>query len=362
MPEKRIMTNTNNLVYDSAGNPRELGNEIARGGEGRIYNLKNQSIVQLLVKIYHDRKKAEKLKPKIEKMVNISKNIEREWIAWPLVMVYDTNGSFIGYGMKEKRGEILNNVMSARIRNKNFQRWDRMRAVKVALKLCNNLSFLHQNGIVIGDLNPRNILVNLKGDIALIDCDSYQFNVNGNIYYCDVITPECSAPELLISQNNSRNVRLIEHDNFSIAVLLFQLFMDGRNPFDHVGGDAPARNIIDGKFPYGSRFELDENGNFTDIKIERPKAFIPQGDWYKKWKGLPFIVKGAFIDTFMRGHKNPNKRTTLSSWISVLSSYEYMLKKGWLPTGWEIDDNMVKRKYKGKKYLSIDKKPLRVTA
>ena len=356
------MLKTHHYVYDHAGNPRELGNEVARGGEGRIYKLKNQSSIRLLVKIYHDRKKAEKLEPKIEQMVKVSKNIERDWIAWPLVMVYDRIGSFIGYVMKEKPGKILNNVMSPQIRNNNFQKWDRRKAVKTALELCNNLSFLHQNGIVIGDLNPRNILVNQKGAVALIDCDSYQFNVNGNIFYCDVITPECSPPELIISQNSSRNIRSIEHDNFSAAVLLFQLFMDGRNPFDHVGGDAPAKNIIDGKFPYGSRFELDENANLTDIKIDRPKANIPPGDWYKKWKGLPFIVKGAFIDTFMRGHKKPNKRTTLSSWISVLSSYEYMLKKGWVPTGWEIDDNMVKREYKGKKYLSIDKKPLRVTA
>jgi DNA-binding helix-hairpin-helix protein with protein kinase domain len=356
------MLKTNHYVYDHAGNPRELGNEVARGGEGRIYKLKNKSSIQLLIKIYHDRKKAEKLEPKIEQMVKVSKNIERDWIAWPLVMVYDRIGSFIGYGMKEKQGKILNNVMSPQIRNNNFQKWDRRKAIKTAIELCNYLSFLHHNGIVIGDLNPRNILVNQKGDVALIDCDSYQFNINGNIYYCDVITPECSPPELIISQNSSINIRSIEQDNFSTAVLLFQLFMDGRNPFDHVGGDAPAKNIIDGKFPYGSRFELDENANLTNIKIDRPKATIPPGNWYKKWKGLPFIVKGAFIDTFMRGHKSPNKRTSLSSWISVLSSYEYMLKKGWVPTGWDIDDNMVKRAYKGKKYLSNDKKPLTATA
>jgi DNA-binding helix-hairpin-helix protein with protein kinase domain len=238
--------------------------------------------------------------------------------------------------------------MNPALRRTSLSTWNRLSVAKAVREICVHMNFLHNNGIIIGDISPRNILVNQSGQIFFIDCDSFQIDSEKSFYPCEVGTPDTLAPEISKSGKNLSEFKRTElQERFSIAVLIFQMFMDGRNPFDHVNGGSPSENIISGKFPYGSRYKLDANGNPTENRTSRPFAKIPRGDWYKRWKSFPFKVKSGFIKTFVQGHQDPKNRTSASDWIALMDEYIYLLKKGWVPGEWEFDEKWVKRTYSG---------------
>jgi DNA-binding helix-hairpin-helix protein with protein kinase domain len=112
---------------------------------------------------------------------------------------------------------------------------------------------------VVGDLNESNVLVARSTLVTLIDTDSFQVQVPGragtpHIHFCEVGKPEYLPPELQ-SADLRKTVRVPEHDRFALAVLIFQLLMDGNHPFRArwVGaGEKPPfpERIERGLFPY----------------------------------------------------------------------------------------------------------------
>src|ERR1035437_7245333 len=50
------------------------------------------------------------------------------------------------------------------------------RAVRIALRICDALDYIHRNGVVHRDLKPENIMIDAEDNIKLID-----FGIAGNI-------------------------------------------------------------------------------------------------------------------------------------------------------------------------------------
>jgi DNA-binding helix-hairpin-helix protein with protein kinase domain len=84
---------------------------------------------------------------------------------------------------------------------------------------------------VVGDVNEGNILVNARGMIAFIDCDSFQVKDGSNYHFCEVGVPRYTPPELLVNTTFDNVVRTVNTDSFSMAILIFQLLFLGRHPF-----------------------------------------------------------------------------------------------------------------------------------
>src|SRR5712691_4689158 len=79
--------------------------------------------------------------------------------------------------------------------------------------------------------------------VTLVDTDSFQVCEphNGVVYRCPVGKPEFTPPELQ-GCPFAQVDRAPEHDLFGLAVLLFQLLMEGTHPFAGVyqgHGDPP---------------------------------------------------------------------------------------------------------------------------
>jgi DNA-binding helix-hairpin-helix protein with protein kinase domain len=129
--------------------------------------------------------------------------------------------------------------------------------IHIAVSLADQLHRLHTHpwGFVIGDLSPNNLLVDYTfSSIHFIDLDTIRFTPVAGTRGFDApgTTPRYRSPEYFRAPDN--NYRTATHDDFVLAILLFQILMaicgvDDAHPFVELDGDEED-NIRCGRFPY----------------------------------------------------------------------------------------------------------------
>jgi len=213
--------------------------EIGRGGEGQVYEL--QADGGHVLKKYNEPLSAVQV-AKLRSMVAAFSPAIETYAAWPSAIVTDSDGVVCGFTMKKLSGYVpLHMVFSPMDRKRRFPERGYNFLVHVARNLATAVHQLHEAGLVIGDVNEGNILINANGLVSFIDCDSFQVNDGGQYYYCEVGVPRYTPPELLEKQTFQQVVRTTNTDSFSLAVLIFQLLFLGRHPF--AGRNKTAKDI-----------------------------------------------------------------------------------------------------------------------
>ena len=145
----------------------------------------------------------------------------------------------------------------------------------------------------------------------VIDSDSFQVVAANNKYLCQVGTPEYTPPELQGARFD-RIVRTPNHDNFGLAVLMFQILFMGKHPYSgryKGSGDMPLERAI-GEF----RFAYSSQSSAT--KMEPPPAAPLLSDF-------PPYIGQAFEEAF--GRSGQSKRASATWWISLLGNLEKSL-------------------------------------
>ena len=292
-----------------------LGELLARGGEGQVYPLGDRP--EILVKWYHSevlQKRGTELREKVEAMIEIKKHFKYHSVTWPLMSVFEdaANKNWVGFAMRRARGVPLSRLAHAMAYKKVFPTLDRCQITEYLLSLLKEVRVLHKAGVRIGDYNFNNILCTPGHNrIMLIDCDSYQINLNGRVYSCPVGSPDMT-PKEHHGKAFDKIFRTEESERFSVAIVLFKCLMIGRHPYDIVGGDDPVNNLREGKFAYGI-------GN----------SGVPIGPWYNIWSHMPHRLKDMFITVFTEGGEDYSKRPTIEEWVKALEIYFVEMKKGW---------------------------------
>ena len=176
---------------------------------------------------------------------------------------------------------------------------------------------LHRSGYVVGDINESNLLVNRRALATLVDCDSMQVRdpATGIVHRGGVGKPEFTAPELQ-GQDLSSVDRTVESDDFALAVLVFQLLLEGVHPFAGVwrggaaGGDPPdvPARMRRGLFPYrrGSRV--------APSPFALPLSTLPPDLRRLAWR------------TFTAGVRRPSARPPAAEWVAALERAESSLR------------------------------------
>jgi DNA-binding helix-hairpin-helix protein with protein kinase domain len=282
--------------------------ELASGGEGKIYRVKGHPTI--VAKLYHPDKLTLAKKAKLQIMIKYPPRQGNDGhisIAWPKKLIYDAQKRFCGFTMPYIHHQDsfplfkLYNPQDRRAINLAFT-W------KYLLLMASNLAMiitdLHDRGYVVGDLNESNLLVTSRAQVTLVDCDSLQVpkvpakrrrkfswlknlpvfrlillaphaslpivrlvlpargrtasqTKNTSVFLCPVGKADYTPPELQ-GCDFSKTPRKPEHDNFSLAILIFLLLMEGRHPFTGVwqGNGSPltlAQSIKGGYFSCTSR-------------------------------------------------------------------------------------------------------------
>jgi len=307
------------IVYDSTCQQLELGAALFEGGEGLICAVNAQPA--RLAKLY----KPEKRAGKETKLAWMASNPPADpgragghaAIAWPETLLYARSGHFVGYLMPHiTQTKTLLHVLNPRLRAQTLPAFSQRYLHRAARNLAAALHALHARDYVIGDLNETNVLVASTALVTVIDADSFQVKEKhtGQItfYPCPVGRPEYTPPELQ-GRCFLNEVRQPEQDTFALAVLIFQLLMDGSHPFRSIWfgrGDPPPvdEKIVQGWFPYASE----------------PRGLVrpPPGlSLERLHPSLAALMLHCFVD----GHDNPRRRPGAAEWESALKDAEKAL-------------------------------------
>lgn len=241
--------------YDQRGQRLVLGRELGTGGEGAVFAI--DGMPTAVAKVYHKPPPPDKAR-KLQLMSSLAERQILEIAAWPQATLHATPGSPVqGLVMpKVQSGSEIHELYSPAHRRSRFPEADWRFLMRTARNCAGAFGRLHKYGIVIGDVNQGNLFVTKQAMISLIDCDSFQFQCNGELYRCTVGVPHYTPPELQKSRL-SEVVRNTNHDCFGLAVLIFHLLFMGRHPYSGTflgAGDLPLEKAIsEHRFAYGLR-------------------------------------------------------------------------------------------------------------
>ena len=300
-----VSTGLNDRVYAESGKTYVLTKFISSGGEGSIYSV---NVTGLVAKIYNEKSCTTRLREKIRLMV--SNRLGFAGICFPVEVLNNAKGEFIGFIMKEAKGETLTCLkMPQNDFEKAYPSWKKDDLVCLAISILEKIEYLHDHDVLMGDISLENIMFESPRKVYFIDTDSYQYGS----YPCGVGTDEFVAPELL--GRDLRSIMRTEgNENFAVATLLFMLMMQGKQPYAHQGGSQSASDIKTMIFPYGTG-ERPVPGNVWELQ--------PIGSYRYIWSHLPFRLKNAFIDTFRKDGKNNSEHTRFSvhDWLVLMYAY-----------------------------------------
>jgi len=308
------MPTRNEILYTSNGSPIRLGSEIGRGGEGAVYEVEGRTgqAVKLYLAPIDSFKTA-----KLQIMVRQQTDELTKLTAWPSDLVLKSpKGRVTGLLMRRVTGfRPIHELYTPKSRLREFPRANWPFLIHVAANVARAFRLLHSSGVVIGDVNHGNILVNDFGVCSLIDCDSFQVATHGRKYICEVGVSTYTPPELQ-SKSLSMIVRTENHDNFGLAVLIFHLLFMGRHPFAgrFAGkGEMPVERAIK-----ECRFAFSAHGKA--MQMSPPPNALHLSD-------LPVSLANLFEQAFSTGAARGAARPGAEPWIEALESLARRLAK-----------------------------------
>ena len=248
----------------SDGSPLQLGGILSSGGEGFIHDV--PSLPHFVAKIWREpsERQARKLDVLLRNPPDLPDEVTtRLELAWPSDALYDEQNVMQGYLMPrvplDEYHELVSYCIPAARRLLEGARgapFSRNELLTIARNLSETFDHLHSDDYVVGDVNHTNFLVRPDGKLFVIDLDSVQAAdpATGQIHRCTVGKDDFTPPRLMGMRFEDVD-RTPEDDLFGLAVLIFQLLMDGCHPYDPVdqtGGQGQVRqeNIRRGHSPY----------------------------------------------------------------------------------------------------------------
>jgi DNA-binding helix-hairpin-helix protein with protein kinase domain len=277
---------------------------LGKGGEGCVYELSNYP--SLVLKLYNEPVSETKIR-KLRLMASI-KNVQLEnYTAWVNDIVTDHQGTVRGFVMKKLVNYVpLHMLFGPMDRKKLFPEKGYNFLVHVARNLATAFYTCHEAGLIIGDVNEGNILVNSQGMVAFIDCDSFQIKDNFIYHYCEVGVPRYTPPELLEKLSFNNIIRTINSDSFSMAILIFQLLFLGRHPF---AGKNNSTDNVDEETAIKKQW-------FAFSIYNKTNKLLPPLDSYDI-KYLPI----SLIDLFHKSFEKTENRPVPINYIKELTIY-----------------------------------------
>lgn len=285
-----------------------LGKQLGKGAEGAVYEVVGRA--DLAAKIYVKSATAER-SAKLVAMQSMLTPALGQLTAWPIEVLRDREGHVCGFLMANLRNsKDIHRLYSPRSRLSEFPDADWRMLVRAALNTARAFAVLHEKGFLVGDVNHGGVRVAVDATVKLIDCDSFQISHKGRNYLCEVGVQDFTPPELH-GHIFRQTVRTPNHDNFGLAVLIFQLLLNGRHPFaGRFSGpeDMPIEKAI-------PQFRYAYGRNAAATGMQPPPYSAPAAAASPQ---IAILWERAFGNTGVA----PSGRPTAQQWVRALSDLE----------------------------------------
>jgi len=285
-----------------------LGARLGGGGEGEVFELAHHA--GFAAKVYLSR-------PSEVKRAHLEHLIARTTpelacvAAWPQSLQTDAKGQLILVLPAIARPREIHEFYGVASRIEHWPTATWADCVHVALHVAKAVAEVHAAGFIVADLNEQNFLVDPFGNTTLIDCDSLMSTHEGRRTFGGAFRPEWLPPELAGRSDLSAVERTPNHDNFSLAMMMFRLLMLGRHPFT----GAPLSGAA---MPTDS--EAIETHQFVYAGMSKTMA-LPDGA--PSFHVLPPPLRAQFVDAF--GPQGRTERPTAADWVVNLQRLQHRL-------------------------------------
>lgn len=292
-------------MVDAKGNAVRLGKELGRGGEGSVFDVQGRP--DTVAKFYHSAPKPDHA-AKLTAMAAMTEDRLTKVAAWPTGTLHGPSGSVVGFLMPKVGGHRpVFQLYGPKLRMQEFPKADWRFLIHAAANSARAFSTVHAAGLVMGDVNHGNLVVGQDGTVRLIDCDSFQVTRGGQTWYCPVGVGTHQPPEMQAVTSYAGVRRTPNHDNFGLAVIIFQLLCIARHPFAgrHLGsGEPPSIEEAIARFRYAYSRER------SRTQMAPPPGSLPID-------ALTARVQDMFEQAFSPGSTKAG-RPTPDQWVSAL--------------------------------------------
>lgn len=290
-----------------------LGKQLGKGGEGTVFEVEGRP--ESAAKIYLSAVSSERA-DKLVAMAAVRTAALDQLTAWPTDVLRQSDGKVCGFVMANLRAsKDIHKLYSPKSRLADFPQADWRLVVRAALNTARAFSVLHQAGHLVGDVNHGGVRVSPDATVKLIDTDSFQISHQGRTFLCEVGVQDFTPPELH-GKAFKQVTRTANHDNFGLAVLIFQMLMNGRHPFAgrYSGpGDMPIEKAIP-EFRYAYGRDTARTRMSPPPLSASPAAASP---WVSDLWERAFGTEGA----------KPGGRPTAEDWVQALTKLEQHFKR-----------------------------------
>ncbi len=277
---------------------------LGAGGQGEVYDVECNG-KHYALKWYFKHMATKEQKDILDKL--ISRGAPASSFLWPQDLIFRSFGEPFGYIMplRPKHYKSIVDMMKRRAEPSFYA------LSKAAFNLTNGYEKLHSMGYCYRDISFGNLFFDPDtGDVLICDNDNVSANgVDDSSVYG---TPRFMAPEIVVGKAKpSRNT-----DMFSLAVLLFYMFMmghplEGRLEANIKCMDIHAMNKLYGTDPIFV-FDPDNTSN-RPVKGYQDNVLI-------YWDLYPQYIKDLFTHSFTVGLSNPAVRITERKWMEAFAN------------------------------------------
>ncbi|MBO4927794.1 MAG: hypothetical protein J5379_06040 [Clostridiales bacterium] len=291
------------ILYTDDEEQITLTSLISTGAEGLVFCTQHSKWV---AKVYHRGGITPLRWYKLMKMRDLG--LDADNVCWPYKLLFSRNHVPVGYLMKKASGTTISRAFDGPdAMEKYFPSWTRLHVVDSTLSFLRIMDYLHLHGVIAGDIQLKNAMIEDEEHLYLIDIDSIQYQD----LPCPVGTEEFTRPELW-GKSFVSFLRRPQDEDYSIAILVFSMLFCGQHPYAQRNGLEMLRDEMEvHSFPY----------TVDDSENER----IPLGGYDKIWDALTPALKDMFVRAFAKGELFDSVEWTLAleEYREKLMAHEY---------------------------------------
>ena len=291
------------ILYTDDEETITLTSLISTGAEGLVFYTQHSRWV---AKVYHKGGITPLRWYKLMKMRELG--LDADNVCWPYKLLFSRDHIPVGYLMKKASGTTISRAFDGPdAMEKYFPTWTRLHVVDATISFLRIMDYLHLHGVIVGDIQLKNTMIEDEEHLYLIDIDSIQYQD----LPCPVGTEEFTRPELW-DKSFVSFLRRPQDEDYSVAILVFSMLFCGQHPYAQRNGLEMLRDEMEARsFPY----------TVDDSENER----IPIGGYDKIWDALTPELKDMFVRVFAKGELFDSVEWTaaIETYREKLASHEW---------------------------------------